>query len=102
MIRSMTGFASKSITLQTELDEHSTITISIKSLNSRFFETTFKMPHIIGSLEVPLLKHLKKRFLRGHIYYTAYLDNNAPFKGNVEPALHICKGYVNAVEKIKQ
>lgn len=102
MIRSMTGFASKNIILHQENGENVSITISIKSLNARFFETTFKIPHLIGSLEVPLLKHLKKRLLRGHIYCTMYINNSAPFKGDVEPALNVCKGYADAIEKIKQ
>jgi len=102
MIRSMTGFATKNIVLTPATGENIQITISIKSLNSRFFETTFKMPHIIGGLEVPLIKHLKSKLLRGHVYFTLYLNNTAPFKGEVEPALSVCKGYANAIEKIQQ
>jgi len=102
MLRSMTGFASKTIVLIPENDEKIHITISIKSLNSRFFETNFKMPHIVSSIEIPLIKQLKKKLLRGHIYFTLYVSDTSPFKGEVEPALNVCKGYAHAIEKIKQ
>jgi len=98
----MTGFASKTVIITPTNSEKVHITISIKSLNSRFFETTFKMPHIVSSLEVPLIKQLKKQLLRGHIYLTLYLSDTSPFKGKVEPALTVCKGYAQAVDKIKQ
>jgi uncharacterized protein (TIGR00255 family) len=98
----MTGFATKNIVLSPATGENIQITISIKSLNSRFFETTFKMPHIVGGLEVPLIKHLKRKLLRGHVYFTLYINNTAPFKGEVEPALSVFKGYADAIEKIKQ
>jgi len=101
MLRSMTGFASHTTLLSTDSGEKIQVTLSIKSLNSRFFETTFKMPHIISSLEVPLTKKLKKDLLRGHIYFTLYLSDTSPFKGEVEPALSVCKGYAQAIEKIK-
>ena len=81
MLRSMTGFASKTIVLTPESGEKVHITISIKSLNSRFFETKFKMPHIVSSLEIPLIKQLKKTLFRGHIYFTLYLSDTSPFKG---------------------
>jgi len=102
MLRSMTGFASKTITLAPESGEKVHATISIKSLNSRFFETNFKMPHIVSNLEVALIKRLKKQLYRGNIYFTLYMNDVSPFKGKVEPALNVCQGYSEAIEKIKQ
>lgn len=102
MLRSMTGFASKTIVISPAGGENIQITISIKSLNARFFETSFKMPHIISSIEVPLIKKLKKELLRGNIYFTLYISDTSPFKGEVEPAINVCKSYAQAIEKIKQ
>lgn len=102
MVLSMTGFATKNFMLP--LDEHSkvNIVISLKSLNSRFFETTFKLPHTLSNLETDLIKVLKKKLVRGHMYLTIYMSNQAVLKGNVEPSTKTIEGYLKAVQQIKK
>lgn len=102
MLRSMTGFASKTIVLSSGNESKIQITISIKSLNARFFETTFKMPHMVSNLEVPLIKQLKKQLFRGHLYFTLHISDTSIFKGEVEPVIPVCTGYAHAIEKIKK
>jgi len=101
MIRSMTGFAGKNIVLPLPGQTKANMTISIKSLNSRFFETTFKMPHIFNSLETECIKILKEKLLRGHIYATMHVSNQNAFKGAIEPALNVVESYVQAIKAIK-
>lgn len=101
MIRSMTGFASQSITIALSSGTKSTLTIDIKSLNSRFFETTFKMPYQLGRLELEFVKLLKSLLYRGHLYFNIHVDNQNLFKGSVEPSLPIVTGYQSALEQIK-
>lgn len=101
MIRSMTGFASHTFTL-TRGQEHSTITITIKSLNSRYFEITYKTPYIFSSLEHEITKLVKHDLMRGHVNLVVYMSNPNMFKGNIEPALHVIEGYINAMERIKK
>lgn len=102
MILSMTGFASKAVSMHLEDGSKVSFTISIKSLNSRFFETTFKLPYALSSLETDLIKLLKSKLLRGHVYFTMYLGGQTLFQGSVEPAMGTVKGYLKAVDQIKQ
>ena len=101
MVLSMTGFATKTITLQLEKNVKVNLTINLKSLNSRFFETTFKQPYALANLETELIKILKKRLVRGHVYCTMHLDNQSLLKGSVEPSMPIITGYCKAAETIK-
>ena len=102
MVLSMTGFATKTITLHSEDGTKVNLTISIKSLNSRFFETTFKLPYTLSSLETELIKLLKAKLIRGHIYCTIQMGNQALLKGAVEPSMTTIQGYVNAAQQIKE
>lgn len=102
MVLSMTGFATKTITLQGDDGSKVNLTVSIKSLNSRFFETTFKLPYTLSSLETELIKILKAKLVRGHIYFTMQMGNQALLKGAVEPSMSTLQGYINAAEQIKQ
>lgn len=100
MVLSMTGFASKAITLQLDKNAKVNLTINLKSLNSRFFESTFKLPYALSNMETELLKILKKRLMRGHVYCTMHLDNQTLLKGTVEPSLAVIEGYRNAINTI--
>jgi uncharacterized protein (TIGR00255 family) len=102
MVLSMTGFATKIVTLQLEKDAKVNLTINLKSLNSRFFETTFKLPYAVANLETELIKILKKRLVRGHIYCTMHLDNQSLLKGSIEPSMPIVTGYYRATQVIKE
>jgi len=102
MVLSMTGFATKTITLQGDDGSKVNLTVNIKSLNSRFFETTFKLPYTLSSLETELIKVLKAKLVRGHIYFTMQMGNQALLKGIVEPSMNTVQGYVHAAEQIKQ
>ncbi len=102
MIQSMTGFATKAFILITKDGSKSNVTISIKSLNSRYFETTCRLSHALYHLETKYIKLLKERLHRGHIYFTIYMSNPNLFKGSVEPALSTLQAYMQAINQIKQ
>lgn len=101
MMRSMTGFALHSLQITRGL-ERSNATIAIKSLNSRYFEVSYKMPYILSSLEHEITKMLKHELVRGHVSVTIHMSNPALFKGTIEPALGTIDGYVKALEQIKK
>jgi uncharacterized protein (TIGR00255 family) len=98
----MTGFASKTVTLTLETHEKAHLTISLKSLNSRFFEATCKLHYQLNSLETEFLKILKNALHRGHVYLIIHMDNQNLFKGAVEPSIKTIDGYVKAIDVIKQ
>lgn len=102
MIQSMTGFASKTLTLTNKTGERTHISISLKTLNYRFFETTFKLPYLLSSLETKFIKICKQKLIRGHIYLTVHVSNPNLFRNSVQPALTIVQGYVNAINQIKE
>jgi len=101
MIHSMTGFASKTFILTAPSGERCNITVSLKSLNSRFFESTVRLPSGLSHLETTIIKLLKEKLRRGHVYFTAHLSNSSIFEGSINPALSTVKAYAHAIEEIR-
>lgn len=97
----MTGFASKTFVLTTPSGEHSTISLNLKSLNSRFFEASIRLPFGLSHLETLLIKQLKKNLRRGHVYLSAQINNPNIFEGSITPAMSIIDGYMDAMNDIK-
>lgn len=102
MIRSMTGFASKTFLLTLPDGSSSNVIIHLKSLNSRYFETSFRLPYPLNSFEIECIKLFKSKLFRGHIYCTIHLSNASVFKGGIEPVIPLVKQYVDAVATIKK
>jgi len=61
MLLSMTGFGAKTISIPINRAEKLSLAIEIKSLNSRFFEATFRLPSSLAMLETVMLSLLKKK-----------------------------------------
>lgn len=102
MVQSMTGFASKTITLHAADGAQTQVTLSLKSLNSRYFETTCKMPLALQQLETRTIQLLKNELLRGHVYFTVYLADQAFLQSQVKPALSTAKNYLEALRSIQK
>lgn len=101
-VQSMTGFATKTISLMRDKEHKATVSIHLKSLNARYFELNAKLPLPLSHLETELLKLFKEKLHRGYVSYTIFLDNPAIFKGAIEPALSTVESYVDAIERIKK
>lgn len=101
MIRSMTGFASKSLIL-TINETKTPIAISIKSLNSRYFDLNCKLPYPITNFETEFIKLFKSKLLRGSITFTIHLGNPSAFRGTIEPSIPTLKNYLTALDTIKK
>lgn len=102
MLYSMTGFASKEFIISTQSGAQATVSVSVKSLNARFFESTIKLPAGLLHLETTLLKLFKTKLIRGNVYCTAFVNNPSIFEGAVVPAINTVKGYAGAIETIKE
>lgn len=98
----MTGFAATNTIIMIDGQTKINVSINIKSLNSRFFETSCKLPYALSHLETTFIKLLKSQLVRGHIYFTIHMQESKLFKGTVEPSFNLIEGYLAAVEKIKQ
>ena len=101
MIRSMTGFATKSFIL-TIKESKIPIAINLKSLNSRYFDAICKLPYPINNLETEFVKIFKSKLLRGSISCAIHLGNPSAFKGAIEPSIPTLHNYFNALETIKK
>jgi len=102
MIQSMTGFATKTIIIDIDAESKINLTVSIKALNSRFFEASCKLPYILNHLEHDFIKLLKKKLSRGHIYLVVHMSNQNMLKGTIEPAKPVIQGYLDAIKSIKK
>lgn len=102
MVLSMTGFASKTATLTLADGSQIQVTADLKTLNSRFFETTCKLSHSISHLETDIISLLKPKLLRGHAYITVFLQNSQALHGAIKPSVGIIEGYVGAIEQVKK
>lgn len=101
MIQSMTGYASAIINIPIHEHEKLSLSIQIKSLNSRYFEVTSKIPYLLTDLDVAIQKLLKQKLHRGHVYITIKIQQDA-LKHSVVPALSTIQGYIDAITMIKK
>lgn len=102
MVLSMTGFASKTTTITLTDGSKVNISINLKTLNSRFFETTCKLSYSINHLETELIKIMRPHIVRGHAYLTMHVLNPQALHGSVTPSVTTIEGYVQAINKIKK
>lgn len=102
MIVSMTGFASKTIDLPLSNKETLHLTVQLKSLNARYFETSYKVPALFHNLEVSLYRYLKKTLHRGHVFLHIKIHNPIALTDTITPSIAIVKNYAEAINIIKK
>lgn len=99
----MTGFSSTLLNIQKpDQKEPLHLALSLKTLNSRYFELTCKMPYSLSFLETELLKRFKEKLHRGTVQLSIHLSNPSALTGSIQPALSTAASYVQALEKIKK
>lgn len=101
MLQSMTGYASAIIELPIKEQEKLSLSVQIKSLNSRYFEATSKMPYLFTDVDVAIQKLLKQKLERGHVYITIKIQHDM-LKHAIIPSLPTIQGYVSAINTIKK
>lgn len=101
MIYSMTGFAAKTLVIFPSADNPVNVSISLKALNSRFFETTCKLPFALNNFETDFIKLFKSRMSRGHIYFTIHASSQHLLSCTVKPNMDVIDGYLVAINQIK-
>ena len=101
MLLSMTGFASKEVLINIG-DIKVSVTMNLKSLNSRFFESSIKLPMQLNHLETKISKHLKKKLHRGKVYLTMLIDHDEALKSEINASTSIVNKYIEAIDKIKK
>lgn len=101
MIRSMTGFTNKSVMLSLR-DLKVPLSLSLKSLNSRYFDANCKLPYPVNNLETEFIRLFKEKLLRGSVTFTVHIGNPNAFKGTIEPSIPTLKNYFSALETIQK
>jgi len=98
----MTGFSNKVVELPLADGDKAYLSLTLKSLNSRYFEATCKIPYAMQSMEVELIKLFKDFLYRGKVTFNIAMQNPTVFKGPVEPATHIIQSYILAIKHIQE
>lgn len=101
MLVSMTGFSTATIQLPIGTTVVS-LTASLKSLNSRFFEASCKLPLSLQNIETTCIKRIKTSLMRGNISFTVHISSPNMLKTNVAPSLGIVDGYIKAIKEIQE
>src|SRR3990167_9790988 len=102
MILSMTGFATSTAEISLSNDGKMILSMSIKSLNSRFFELTCKLPSILSNLEIPVQRILQKQLHRGHVFFHIQIVNQDLLQESISPSVHTIQNYLDAIEIIQK
>ncbi len=110
MIRSMTGFSSTILTLPRKIDvaepgsseQSLQLSMTLKTLNSRFFECTCKLPYSLSFLETDLIKYFKSKLYRGNVVFSIHLSDPSALTGSIEPSFGAVLGYMKAIDRIKE
>jgi len=94
-IKSMTGFGKAVVTF-----ENIDVVISIKSVNSKYFDINFRMPRILSAYELKYKKTIQERLIRGKADIKIDIDMN---KSDKSPELNIelLRKYKNIIETIR-
>lgn len=100
-MRSMTGFAVKTATL-TYKDTQFHVTVSIKSVNARFFENSCKFPYALHHLETDITRLLREQVLRGHLFTAIAVSDQSLLKGAVTGSVSVAKNYLKSAQEIQQ
>lgn len=102
MFLSMTGFASKTSSIKLPKSDKISLYIEIKSINSRFFEASCKLPSALSALEIPIINKLKTKLLRGRIFVFIKISEEEGAMSKVVPSTKLLQDYLNAFEEIKK
>lgn len=101
MLLSMTGFSTRTITIPFQ-NTPVTLTLTLKSVNGRFFEITCKLPAALTALETECIKIFKRDLKRGTTYFTVYASQPAALKGTIQPSFALAQQYVDSLRALQQ
>jgi len=101
-MNSMTGFASRIISLP--LDEHTTAsaTLTLKTVNGRFFDITCKMPSSCARLEVTIVQQCRAALQRGTVTFSLQSSQPLTIKSTVMPSYALAQGYIAAINDLQK
>lgn len=96
MISSMTAFARQSIQY-----EWGTATWELRSVNSRYLETNFRLPEVVRHLEMSCREKLRKKLQRGKLDCTLKLDISSNESNELNINLDLAAGLLKAQKELQ-
>lgn len=103
MIESMTGFVSKACEISfTDVSGEKKIDLLIefKSLNSRYFEASFRLPLSLSRFELVFNNLLKKQLVRGRVFCTIKSSTQQDALESYQPVESVIQGYVSFAKEL--
>lgn len=101
MFLSMTGFASKTVSLDLNKKDKVSLSLELKTINTRFFEASCKLPSILSCLEIKIINKLKSNLFRGRAYFSIKILESDVALTKVKPSIKLIEEYLNALNEVK-
>jgi uncharacterized protein (TIGR00255 family) len=102
MIQSMTGFATRSISFSCASGVEATATLTLKSVNGRFFDMNCKVPPALAIIESQLTQRCRALLQRGSVVFSIQLSHPLALKAVVTPAYELAAQYVEALRMVQR
>ncbi|MBM3894002.1 DUF1732 domain-containing protein [Candidatus Dependentiae bacterium] len=105
MIESMTGFATRTCEISftdAQTEKRIDLLIELKSLNSRYFEASFRVPSSVARFELELNSLLKKQLIRGRVFCSIKSAKSQEILESYQPVHDVIKGYVAFAQESAQ
>lgn len=99
----MTGFIRRSIDIafgEQGNEKKLPLVIEIKSLNSRYFEASFRLPPSLQHLELSMMPLLKKKLMRGRVFCTIKSESTEGVLETYQPVHSVIEQYVGISKTI--
>jgi len=97
----MTGFSCGTYEIKTKDGRKLSFSFEMKSINSRFFELTSKLPNFLNHLEIKIINQLQKKLVRGRVYLIVQQADDSTPTTKIMPSIKIVQGYLDAIKNIK-
>lgn len=94
MLASMTGFGRASASVG-----DISYSLEIKSLNSKYFKASIKLPEMVSSYEPRIEQIMRKKLIRGSVVYTLRMKDISE-QASWEVNLGAIRGYLQALEQV--
>lgn len=97
MIYSMTGYGKASIT-----KNKTSVEVEVKSVNSRFFETSLKLPTVLIPYDYELKELIKTKTQRGKLSVVIHFKKDGVENGFVSIDMNKLSNHLSLIKKIKK
>lgn len=97
LVNSMTGYGTTTVQA-----EHATVTVEIRSVNSRYLDIAPKIPHHINHLEIALKEKIQSFFHRGRIELFITFSADSIIEKKLHVDWPLMDAYIENLQKAKQ